>query len=118
MFEAVRVLRGGGVLGVFPEGTRGEGDVDTAEQGAAWLVRSSGAVVVPIAVRGTKPPADGRIRLRPRVDMLVGEPFQLVVPRGRRGLVHATEELRKELAEVVFALDEWRDAHGMERDDG
>ncbi|MDV6013421.1 lysophospholipid acyltransferase family protein [Haloechinothrix sp. LS1_15] len=118
LLEAVRVLRGGGVVGVFPEGTRGDGDVENAEQGAAWLVRSSGAVVVPVAVRGTKPPADGRIRLRPRVDMLIGEPFQLVVPRGRQGLVDATEELRKELADVVRALDTWREAHGMERNEG
>src|SRR5262245_25967247 len=40
--EAVRLLKAGAVLGVFPEGTRGSGDVAHAEQGAAWLVRATG----------------------------------------------------------------------------
>jgi 1-acyl-sn-glycerol-3-phosphate acyltransferase len=49
LLAAVGVLKGGGVIGVFPEGTRGEGDVLNAEQGAAWLVRQSAA---PAAGRG------------------------------------------------------------------
>lgn len=117
MLEAVRVLGREGAVGVFPEGMRGEGNVDTAEPGASWLVRASGATVLPIAVRGTKPPEGGKKRVRPMVDMLVGEPFTLEVPRGRRGLVDGTETLRHRLADTVRVLDEWRADHGGERDD-
>jgi len=105
---AVRVLRGGGLLGVFPEGTRGPGDVERAEQGAAWLVRATGAVVLPVATRGTLRPPGSRRRFRPKLDVLVGEPFALTVQRGRSGLGEATEEIRKRLAELVHELDEQR----------
>jgi 1-acyl-sn-glycerol-3-phosphate acyltransferase len=107
---AVRVLRGGGLLGVFPEGTRGSGDVERAEQGAAWLVRATGAVVLPVATRGTLRPPGSRRRFRPKLDVLVGEPFALTVQRGRSGLGEATEEIRKRLAELVHELDEQRAA--------
>ncbi|MGH3876804.1 MAG: lysophospholipid acyltransferase family protein [Actinophytocola sp.] len=110
LLGAVQVLRAGGVLGVFPEGTRGSGDVARAEQGAAWLVRTTGAVVLPVATRGTLRPSGSGRRFRPRLDVLVGEPFQLTVPRGRSGLVAATEELRGRLADLVHELDEQRAA--------
>lgn len=105
---AVRVLRASGLLGVFPEGTRGSGDVERAEQGAAWLVRATGAVVLPVATRGTLRPSGSRRRFRPKLDVLVGAPFELNVPRGRSGLREATEEIRKRLAELVHELDEQR----------
>ncbi|EBM0725644.1 1-acyl-sn-glycerol-3-phosphate acyltransferase, partial [Salmonella enterica subsp. enterica serovar Senftenberg] len=34
---AVAVLKAGGAVGIFPEGTRGRGDVAAVQQGAAWL---------------------------------------------------------------------------------
>lgn len=106
------VLKAGGVVAVFPEGTRGAGDVASAERGAAWLVRASGAVVLPIAVRGTRRPDGVARRFRPGVDILVGEPFTLEVGRGRAGLDSATERVRDELAALVRTLDEWRAAQG------
>ncbi|OLR91956.1 lysophospholipid acyltransferase family protein [Actinokineospora bangkokensis] len=105
LMAAVRVLRGGGLVGVFPEGTRGAGDVDAAEQGAAWLVRTTGAVVLPVATRGTHRPPGARRRLRPVVDLLVGDPFDLAVGKGRTGLTTATETIRVRLADLVRELD-------------
>ncbi|GAA2976028.1 lysophospholipid acyltransferase family protein [Actinokineospora diospyrosa] len=102
---AVGILRDGGLVGIFPEGTRGSGDVAAAEQGAAWLVRTTGAVVLPIATRGTRRPEGGKRRFRPPVDVLVGEPFTLTVGKGRAGLVSATEEIRARLADLVRELD-------------
>ncbi|MCP2261305.1 1-acyl-sn-glycerol-3-phosphate acyltransferase [Streptoalloteichus tenebrarius] len=109
LLAAVRVLRAGGLVGVFPEGTRGDGSVSDAENGAAWLARSSGAVVLPVACRGTLRPRGGRRRFRPRVDVLVGEPFALPAEKGRAGLRAATERLRAELAALVTELDRRRD---------
>lgn len=105
LMAAVSVLRAGGLIGIFPEGTRGSGDVAHAEQGAAWLVRMTGAVVLPVATRGTY----RRRGFRPKLDILVGEPFGLKVQPGRTGLAAATEEIRKHLADLVRELDELRD---------
>jgi 1-acyl-sn-glycerol-3-phosphate acyltransferase len=104
LMTAVSILRAGGLIGVFPEGTRGAGDVEHAEQGAAWLVRMTGAVVLPVATRGTRQ----RSGFRPKLDVLVGEPLELSVHRGRTGLTAATEEIRKHLADLVRELDELR----------
>lgn len=112
LLEAVRLLRGGGLVAVFPEGTRGSGDVDNVQRGAAWLVRSSGAVVVPIATRGTRRPVGSRRRWRPVVDVLVGPPFTVEVPRGKEGLARATERVRAELAATVRELDRLRAVGG------
>ena len=110
LMAAVQVLRGGGLVGVFPEGTRGAGDVAAAEQGAAWLVRTSGALVLPVATRGTRRPDGARRRFRPVIDVLVGEPFALRVGKGRAGLEEATEQIRARLAGMVNELDEKRRA--------
>jgi 1-acyl-sn-glycerol-3-phosphate acyltransferase len=108
LLATAKLLREGGLVGVFPEGTRGAGDVANAERGAAWLVRASGAVVLPVATRGTRRPEGRGRRFRPRVDLLIGEPFALEVGKGRAGLEEATERLRAELAELVRTLDERR----------
>ena len=104
LLTATSVLRAGGVVGVFPEGTRGAGTVDAAERGAAWLVRRSGATVLPVACRGTWRPPGTRRRFRPAVDLSVGEPFRLEVGPGRAGLDAATERIRGTLADLVTEL--------------
>jgi 1-acyl-sn-glycerol-3-phosphate acyltransferase len=53
---AVRVLRDGGVVGVFPERTRGGGEMEFAQGGAAYLAMLTGAPVVPMAFLGTRLP--------------------------------------------------------------
>lgn len=108
LLAARRVLGDGGLVGVFPEGTRGSGDVAAAEQGAAWLVRSTGAVLLPVASRGTLRRPGTRRRFRPVVDVLVGEPFRVTVAPGRAGLRDATEEIRVTLAGLVAELDRRR----------
>jgi 1-acyl-sn-glycerol-3-phosphate acyltransferase len=51
---ALRVLRDGGVVGVFPEGTRGAGEVEQVKPGAAYLAMATGAPVVPLVLLGTR----------------------------------------------------------------
>ena len=105
---ALGVLRAGGVIGVFPEGTRGAGEVAAAQHGAAWLARATGAAVLPVVCRGTRRP-DGRgPRLRPRVDVLVGETLTVPAGGGRAGLAAGTETVRAALAGMVRELDEVR----------
>jgi 1-acyl-sn-glycerol-3-phosphate acyltransferase len=105
---ALGVLRGGGLVGIFPEGTRGGGDVAAAQKGAAWLARTGGATVLPVACRGTRRPDGSGRRWRPRVDVLVGEPFTVPHGGGRTGLAAATETVRARLAGMVAELDDVR----------
>jgi 1-acyl-sn-glycerol-3-phosphate acyltransferase len=116
LFTAVRVLRGGGLVGVFPEGSRGAGDVARAHNGAAWLARAGDAVLLPVACRGTfRRPGTPR-RWRPRVDVLVGEPLPVPSGRGKAALASATEQVRVSLATLVTELDRLR-AQGARPDE-
>ncbi len=81
LLQALAQLKAGGAIGVFPEGTRGAGMVENVFNGAGWLAARAGATVVPIAIRGVARPEGRRWpRFRPRVRVLVGEPFS--VPTG------------------------------------
>lgn len=104
--QAVRVLRDGGVVAVYPEGTRGRGDVAHSRLGTAYLAMVTGAAVVPVAHLGTR--LDGEsIHAVPhrgtRIDVVFGEPLrpaQALVPWPRRqaAVEILAEELRVGLA--------------------
>lgn len=116
------LLRSDGMVVVFPEGTRGEGNVRRIRHGAAWLAHHTDAQLLPVAIRGTRrPSARGTRRFRPRVDVLVGEPFcasdgtdSTASETGadgsvdKRAVAATTEEIRKRLAALVAELDEIR----------
>ena len=111
LLAAVRILRAGGLVGVFPEGTRGGGSVDSAQHGAAWLARSAGAQLLPVACRGTRRPDGARRRFLPRVEVLFGHPVTLPEAKGRAGLDAATEQVRAELVALLAELDGQPDPH-------
>ncbi len=71
LVEAAGVLAAGGVVGLFPEGTRGRGDVARLRSGVAWLALRSGAPVVPVAVLGTSATGAGRRLPRARATLHV-----------------------------------------------
>lgn len=111
------VLRRGGVVGVFPEGTRGQGRAESARAGIGWLHANSGAPVVPVAMLGTRRPGDKRShipRFRARLVVDMGEPFKVERPDGMSGrefVAHATEMIRQRLAAHVEAASA---RHGIE----
>lgn len=75
----LRVLRDGGVVGIFPEGTRGDGRLHRFHHGAAYLALVTGAPVVPVTFIGTRPDGAGRNALPPRgahLDIVVGTPWR------------------------------------------
>jgi 1-acyl-sn-glycerol-3-phosphate acyltransferase len=107
--SALEVLRRDGLLGVFPEGGRGRGDLAEAGKGASWLALQSGATVVPVACLGTRRTGDLAAswpRLRSRLVLDLGEAFSIEpiagVP-GRVRLERATEEVRTRHAAHVSA---------------
>ncbi|MET7453565.1 lysophospholipid acyltransferase family protein [Streptomyces sp. NPDC005574] len=102
--RALGVLDNGGVLGIFPEGSRGEGDFASLRAGLAYFAVRSGAPVVPVAVLGSSE-RPGRLMkglppLRSRVDVVFGDPFEAGDGSGRRtrtALDEATERIQKQL---------------------
>jgi 1-acyl-sn-glycerol-3-phosphate acyltransferase len=103
--QALDVLKTGGVLGIFPEGTRGEGDFASLRAGLAYFAVRSGAPVVPVAVLGSSEKPGRLIKglppLRSRVDVVYGDPFEAGDGSGRRtrkALDEATERIQKQLS--------------------
>lgn len=102
---ALGVLKDGGVLGIFPEGSRGEGDFAALRAGLAYFAVRSGAPIVPVAVLGSSEKSGRLIKalppLRSRVDVVFGDPFDAGDGSGRRtrkALDEATERIQKQLA--------------------
>ncbi|MEU8438012.1 lysophospholipid acyltransferase family protein [Streptomyces sp. NPDC029216] len=86
--RALEVLDHGGALGIFPEGTRGDGDFASLRAGLAYFAVRSGAPIVPVAVLGSTD-AKGRLvkglpPLRSRVDIVFGSAFEAGDGTGRR----------------------------------
>jgi 1-acyl-sn-glycerol-3-phosphate acyltransferase len=103
---ALAVLAAGGVVGVFPEGTRGAGDVQQVQHDIAYLAVRSGAPVVPVACHGTGS-RRGRAVLQPRrppITVAFGPALHL--PTGaasRRTVAAAADEIHRALAAHVAA---------------
>jgi 1-acyl-sn-glycerol-3-phosphate acyltransferase len=123
LMAAVAVLHDGGAVGIFPEGTRGRGDVAAVQQGAAWLAQQGVAAVVPVAFLGTRASGASKgslPRLRSRMVVDFGEPVHLTTDpalTGRQRLVTATEQVRAALAAHVRESQE-RHQVFLPEDDG
>lgn len=105
--RALGVLDHGGVLGIFPEGTRGEGDFASLRAGLAYFAVRSGAPIVPVAVLGSTERRGRLLKglppLRSRVDVVFGDPFEAGDDNGRR--------TRKALDEATVRIQERLTAH-------
>lgn len=99
-----RTLEKGQVLGMFPEGTRGQRGLGPGESGTALLALRTGAPILPVAIWGTEgvslPAAFFR---RTEVHIVYGEPFRLPpVERVRKDAVReATEEIMRRIAALL-----------------
>lgn len=113
---ALRVLREGGVVGVFPEGSRGAGQVTRAEGGAAYLALVTGAAVVPLSVLGTREVGGALNSVPPpgtRMVLTYGAPLhfpQRDWPRRRVDVRRATDRIR---AALLGTMREAEEATGL-----
>jgi 1-acyl-sn-glycerol-3-phosphate acyltransferase len=103
--RAQSLLRDGGVLAMFPEGTRG-GDkgLRAGEPGTALIALRTNTQIVPIAIWGTehvKLPRD--IFRRTRVHIRFGLPFRLEAPKRitRDDVARGTETIMREIAALL-----------------
>jgi 1-acyl-sn-glycerol-3-phosphate acyltransferase len=103
--RAQSLLRDGGALAMFPEGTRG-GDkgLRAGEPGTALIALRTNTQIVPIAIWGTehvKLPRD--IFRRTRVHIRFGLPFRLEAPKRitRDDVARGTETIMREIAALL-----------------
>jgi 1-acyl-sn-glycerol-3-phosphate acyltransferase len=108
--RALQVLRGGGVLGVFPEGTRGSGELSEIQHGIGYLALGGNCPIVPVVCTGTAqalPKGKALPKFRAPIDVVFGPPFTLEVagdPRARATIAAAAEQIRGRLLEHLHAV--------------
>lgn len=106
----LRVLADGHLVGIFPEGARGAGELDRFHRGVAYLALVSGAPVLPLTFFGTREPGAGSNSLPPkgaRIDLVYGEPVQVAAqpwPRTREQVEQVSLFIRGHmLAQLALA---------------
>jgi 1-acyl-sn-glycerol-3-phosphate acyltransferase len=103
--EAIEALRGGSVVGIFPEGrVNDEPSMLRGRTGVARIGLAAGAAVVPLGLWGTQArwPRSGlrwRLPLRPRVAVEIGAPVE---PHGD---VASPDDVRAFTEDVVRAIE-------------
>ncbi|MDN4175276.1 lysophospholipid acyltransferase family protein [Nocardioides sp. SOB77] len=113
----LRVLRDDGAVGIFPEGRRGDGELDRFHRGAAYLALVSGAPVVPVTFFGTRAPGAHMEELPPRggrIAVCFGTPWQVPAapfPRTREQVERSSLLLREHM---LVQLDHARRSTGLE----
>jgi 1-acyl-sn-glycerol-3-phosphate acyltransferase len=101
--DCLRVLRDGGVIGIYPEGRRGDGEFRAIHSGVAYFALVTGAPVVPLVAFGTREPGGG-LDSTPargaRFDFVYGAPVYLEQqpwPRTQAEVRRTAEMLRNRL---------------------
>ena len=101
--QVLRVLRDGGTIAIFPEGRRGDGELERFHRGTAYFALVSGAPVVPVVLFGTREPG-GRSGSLPRrgarMDLVFGAPYTVPAvpwPRTKDQVEHTSMLLREHL---------------------
>lgn len=99
--QALRILRSGGVLGVFPEGTRyPEGELGSPHGGSAAIAVRGGARIVPAAIKN--------IKTRGRPTVIFGKPLDILqedkLSQEERQKI--AEEIMAEIANLLEAAEE------------
>jgi 1-acyl-sn-glycerol-3-phosphate acyltransferase len=103
---ALTLLGRGGVLGMFPEGSRGTGLAETVRPGVGYFAVRTGAPVLPVAVHG----AGRMVREvgRPVVTVRIGAPLSFPEPApgsvlNRERWLDAAELIRQAMAVLAGA---------------
>lgn len=101
--ETLACLAAGQVLGVFPEGHRSRGQgLLRGQPGIGFLAQRSGAPVWPVAITGTE--HIGK-RLRPRVTLRGGEPFDpIAAARAEHGPSVSHQDVADTIMRRIAAL--------------
>jgi 1-acyl-sn-glycerol-3-phosphate acyltransferase len=106
--RSLRVLEGGGVVGIFPEGPFSrEGRLVSGQPGVAMIALRSGVPVVPAAISGTYEALAGRRFYIPRSYPLAvrfGQPLHFHQTRRRRANQANREEITRRIMSHIAGL--------------
>lgn len=109
---AIRALRDDRVVAVYPEGTRGDGEMLRMKRGLAYLALVTGAPVAPVTILGTRIAGESVSDIPPkgrRIDIVYGRPVAVDPidwPRRRQSVEELTRSLQHILvANVQHALE-------------
>lgn len=114
--RAVKVLRSGHALAIFPEGRRHFGDLQQIKGGFAYLAMITGAPIVPVGILGTRLEGQTIKHVPTRgqeIHLVYGEPIpveQTRWPRTRQMVAAKSSELQEKL---IGHLDYARALTGM-----
>lgn len=99
MLNAERILKRGGVLGMFPEGTRSRtGFLGKPHPGTALIALRAGATVLPCSITGTEQLGNPfNVLRKPKITVRIGQPIPLEAIR------RPSEEQVNELTERIFS---------------
>lgn len=107
---AIKALRAGQCVMIWPEGTRGDGELRSVQPGVGYLALVTGAPVVPVAVFGTRrrnEPTDVKPAKGATIEIMYGDSMRLAGldwPRGASAVSAATsrigEHMRAHLAQA------------------
>ncbi len=104
LHTALDELSRGGAIGVFPEGTRGSGEMQSVQHGIAYLAVHGRCPILPVACVGTAAalPKGAKWPRRTPVRVVFGKPFEVEIPanpRSRKALAAVAEDIRARLAD-------------------
>jgi 1-acyl-sn-glycerol-3-phosphate acyltransferase len=108
--RALDVLARSGVLAMFPEGTRGEGRLESVQHGIGYLALRAGCPVVPVVCTGTAdalPKGKAMPRWRTPISIVFGPAFTVAVegnPRARSTVAAAAEQIRVQLLDHLESV--------------
>lgn len=99
--KAFGVLKDGGVLGIFPEGTREKNGVHgTFKPGVATFAQRTDSILVPAFIKGS-------YRLFTKVELIFGDSVDLSEYKGRKMSAEEYQTLAEDvIAPAVYALEE------------
>lgn len=103
---ATDIVKGGKLLGMFPEGTRSpDGVLQKGKTGAARVALEAGVLVIPTSVVGAAEAKSNfpRFWRRPTVTLRIGVPFLLEGENGsdRRAVVDGSKRIMREIAALL-----------------
>ncbi|HVY47149.1 MAG TPA: lysophospholipid acyltransferase family protein [Minicystis sp.] len=104
MKEAASHVRGGKTICVFPEGTRGPGDViQPFKKGSFYLAQFAGVPVVPIGITGTAAlmPRSNRAIYPGEVEVRAGEPIAAIAEDDAAARKELARRVRTELSRLT-----------------
>ncbi|MEH1030463.1 MULTISPECIES: lysophospholipid acyltransferase family protein [Micromonospora] len=100
---AVPVLRAGGLVAIYPEGTRSpDGRLYRGRTGMTRLARDAEVPIIPVGVLGTAEvlPVDARLPRRHPITLRFGPPIQVA------GRIHGPRDIRTVTDEVMAAIQQ------------